>query len=75
MSAHTPIYRQRNASGMTHKEIGAKLGISRQRVRQIEERAMRKLRHMLGSDSHEPVWKFLSDTVGRRDEGVEQADE
>jgi transcriptional regulator len=35
------------AGGLTHKQIGEKLGITRARVHQIEHRALKKLRAAL----------------------------
>ncbi len=39
------IENQKTAGFMTYKIIGEKLGVSMERVRQIEQKALRKLKH------------------------------
>ncbi len=57
------IYRERllNEEPLTLREIGDKYGISRERVRQIEERVKKKLKTYLSKE-----FKDVNDIVGRR---------
>jgi len=43
-----------NAEGMTLEKIGEKLGITKERVRQLNVRAMKKLRSLVDSQNDEP---------------------
>ena len=47
---------------LTLQEIGARHGISRERVRQIEDRLIKKLRHYLKSEI--PDWDEYRLTLG-----------
>ncbi len=47
---------------LTLQEIGARHGISRERVRQIEERLIRKMRHFLKSEI--PDWEDFQTPIG-----------
>lgn len=55
----------RRATGCTLQEVADELGLSRQRVQQIEIKAISKLRRALGSTYTGPIAPFLEDIVGR----------
>lgn len=42
----------------THKQIGDLMGLSREMVRQIERRAMRKLEALGSNDETPPLWRW-----------------
>lgn len=46
---------QRDREPMTLKQIGAELGVSKERIRQLESRALEKLRKVVGEESLEPL--------------------
>lgn len=48
---------QKHPCGATLEEIGEALGVSMQRVRQIEEKALRKLRRMVSGCSALSEWE------------------
>ena len=49
---------------MTHPEIAKVLGLSRQRVQQIEAKALAKLRAAFGSDATGAASEYLADFAG-----------
>ncbi len=54
-------------SGMSLSEIASMLGMSVRQVRDIERRAMTKLRARVGSSYDGPIWPFLDDAAGRNE--------
>lgn len=54
----------RSPDPLTHREIAARLGVSRQRVAQWEASALAKLRAAFDSDATGPASLFLADLVG-----------
>jgi len=55
-------------SGMSLSQIAEKLGLTKQAVYQIEQQAIAKLRHAVGSDYSGPIGAFLLDSCGSGDD-------
>ena len=52
-----------NQPEMTLEEIGEKYGLTRERVRQIKEKAIRRLRHNTKNSSSKPTWVSEPSTI------------
>jgi RNA polymerase primary sigma factor len=46
-----------DAQELTLQEVGQRLGVTRERIRQIETKALRKLRHPSRSEKLKDLWR------------------